>query len=103
MKIKTGDTVVIVSGSRKDKQKKGKVLKTIKETNQVVVEGINIKNKTTRDSQGKKTRVEVEFPINASNVMVFDEKAKKASRIGYTTGKDGKKVRITRTSGTELK
>jgi len=103
MKIKTGDTVVVVSGSRTDKKKKGKVLKTIKETNKVVVEGINIKKKTTRDPQGKKTQVEMEFPINVSNVMVFDEKAKKTSRVGYVAGKDGKKVRITRASQTELK
>jgi len=102
MNIKVGDNVIVVSGSRKDKNKQGKVLKTIKDTNMVVVEGVNIKKKVTRDVNGGKTMVDHEFPVNASNVMYYDEKAKKGSRIGYIE-KDGKKVRVLKASGTELK
>ena len=103
MKIKVGDNVVVVSGSRNDKNKKGKVLEVLKDTNKILVEGINIKKKISRDAQGKKAIVEMEFPVDASNVLFFDEKAKKGSRIGYTTDAQGNKVRVAKASGTELK
>lgn len=103
MKIKTGDMVIVVSGSRKDRNKKGKVLRTLADVNKVVVEGINIKKKIQRDpASGKKTMVDVEFPIDVSNVMFFDEKAKKGTRIGYQTN-DGKKTRLTKASGSSVK
>lgn len=102
MKIKTGDNVIVISGSRKDKNKQGAVLKTFADTNTVVVEGVNLKKKVTRDPSGKKTVVDVEFPINASNVMVYDETSKKGTRVGYIS-KDGKKVRVAKASGAELK
>lgn len=103
MKIKTGDNVIVISGSRKDKNKQGKVLKTFNDTNMVLVEGINIKKKITPDATtGKKVMVDMEFPINASNVMFYDEKASKRSRLGYIK-KDDKKVRVAKASGTELK
>ncbi len=95
--------VVVKSGSRNDQGKKGKVLAVFKDENKVVVEGVNFKKKVTRDAQGKKSIVEVEYPVNASNVMFFDEKAKKASRIGYTKDAKGNKVRVAKASGTELK
>jgi len=102
MNIKVGDNVIVVSGSRKDKNKQGKVLKTFKDNDTVVVEGVNMKKKVTRDPSGKKVMVDIEFPLHASNVMFYDEKAKKGSRIGYII-KDGKKVRVAKASGTELK
>lgn len=102
MKIKLGDTVIVIAGSRTDKNKKGKVLQTFAADNKVVVEGVNIKKKVQRDGSGKKTMVDVEFPIDVSNVKFFDEKSKKGTRIGYTQ-KDGKKVRVAKASGTELK
>jgi len=102
MKIKVGDNVIVTSGSRKDKNKQGKVLKTLIDSNMVVVEGVNFKKKITPDANGKKTMVDVEFPINASNVMFYDEKSKKGTRLGYTQ-KDGKKVRVAKASGTEIK
>lgn len=103
MKIKKGDNVVVISGSRNDKNKQGKVLEILKEKNQILVEGINIKKKITRDSQGKKSMVDMEFPINASNVMFYDEKSKKGTRLGYMVDDKGNKVRVAKASGTELK
>lgn len=102
MKIKVGDNVIVTSGSRKDKNKQGKVLKTFKENEMVLVEGVNLKKKVTQNTSGVKTLVDLEFPIHVSNVMIYDEKSKKGSRIGYTT-KEGKKVRVMKSSGTELK
>ncbi len=103
MKIKEGDNVVVISGSRNDKNKKGKVLKVFKDENKVLVEGVNIKKKVTQDPQGKKSMVDVEFPIHESNVLFFDEKAKKGTRLGYKVDEKGNKVRVAKASGTELK
>lgn len=102
MKIKTGDTVIVISGSRQDKGKQGKVLKRFVEDQKVVVEGINLKKKVVRDASGKKTLVDVEFPLHVSNVAFYDEKSKKGTRLGSVV-KDGKKVRVAKASGTELK
>lgn len=103
MKIKVGDTVIVATGSRDEKGKKGKVLKTFAAENKVLVEGINLKKKVSKDASGKKALVETEFPINASNVLFFDEKSGKGSRLGYLVKEDGSKVRIAKASGTELK
>lgn len=102
MKIKTGDTVIVIAGSRQDKGKQGKVLKRFVEDQKVVVEGINLKKKVVRDASGKKTLVDVEFPLHVSNVAFYDEKSKKSTRLGSLV-KDGKKVRVAKASGTELK
>lgn len=102
MKIKTGDTIIVISGSRQDKGKQGKVLKTLVEENKVLVEGINLRKKVVRDAQGGKSLVEVEFPVHVSNVAFYDEKSKKGTRLGAVI-KDGKKVRVAKASGTELK
>lgn len=103
MKIKKGDNVILKSGSRDDKGKTGKVLEAFKNTNKVLVEGINIKNKITRDPNGKKKSVKMEFPVDVSNVMFFDAKAKKGTRIGFKVDEKGNKVRVAKASGTELK
>ena len=102
MKIKKGDTVIITSGSRKDKKRTGKVLDIVKGKDMIVVEGVNIKKKITKDAAGKKTMVDVEYPVHVSNVMFYDEKAKAGSRIAIEgAGKD--KKRVTKKSGTTLK
>lgn len=103
MKIKKGDNVIVSSGSRKNKNKQGKVLEVFKKENKVLVEGINIKKKITRDTTGKKKMVDMEFPIDVSNVMFYDEKAKKGTRLGFKVDDKGNKVRVAKASGTELK
>lgn len=101
MKIKTGDTVVVIAG--KDKGKTGKVVKTMAKENRVIVEGVNIqtKHKKARTPQDEAGLIKVEGSIDASNVMIYDEKAKAPSRIGYVIEGD-KKVRISKKSGTKL-
>lgn len=94
MNFKTGDKVVVIAG--RDKGKEGKIIKTLRADNKVVVEGINIVKKhlkPTGDTPG--SIVEVENPVHASNVMIIDPKTKKGTRIGHTTNKAGKKVRRT--------
>ena len=99
MKIKQGDTVKVIAG--KDKGKTGTVLTTIKETEQVVIEGINEvkrhqKNRRTR-SQGQ--IIEKSMPIHVSNVALME--GDKAVRVGYSV-EEGKKVRVARPSGKKV-
>ena len=67
MKIKKGDNVIILAGS--DKGKKGKVVKAIPTTNQIVVEGINMKKRSKKATKatGKGQVIEMAMPIDASN------------------------------------
>ena len=101
MNFKVGDEVVVITGS--DKGKKGKILKTLKAENKVVVEGVHIVKKHQRPT-GQETGgiIEREAPIHASNVMIVDPKTKKRTRIGHTTDKNGKKIRIAKKSNAEL-
>lgn len=83
MKIKNGDTVLIISG--KDKGKKAKVIRVLIEENRIVVEGANLRKKHTRPKkQGEKGQiVEIAAPFNVSNVKLICPRCKKATRIGY--------------------
>ena len=101
MKLKTGDKVVVIAG--KDKGKEGTITKTLKDLNKVVVEGVNVAKKHVKpNGQQAGSIVEVEMPIHASNVMVVDPKTKKGTRVGHNINKDGKKVRVTKKSNSNL-
>ena len=93
MKLKVGDKVEVISGS--DKGKTGKIIKTLRNENKVIVEGVHIVKKHQK-SNGNTTGgiLEIEAPIDASNVMIIDPKTKKRTRIGHTIDKNNKKVRI---------
>ncbi len=102
MKIKKGDKVQVIAG--KDKGVTGTVLAVYPDKHQVVVEGVNILKKHMKPNQmnpdgGIFTH---EAPIDISNVMFYDEKAKKAGRIGYVMEGD-KKVRINKKTGKVIK
>ena len=101
MNFKTGDKVVVISG--KDKGKEGKITNILRRDNKVVVEGINIVKKHVKgNGQTAGSINEVEAAINASNVMIVDPKTNKPTRIGHSTNKDGKKIRITKKSNSSL-
>ena len=102
MNFKVGDEVVVITGS--DKGKTGKILKTLKSENKVVVEGVHVVKKhqkpTGQESGGI---LDVEAPIAASNVMIIDPKTKKRTRIGHTTDtKTNKKIRIAKKSSEKI-
>ncbi|HEY3752031.1 MAG TPA: 50S ribosomal protein L24 [Pseudonocardiaceae bacterium] len=104
MKVKKGDTVVVIGG--KDKGAKGKVIQAYPERNRVLVEGVNRIKKHTRVSQtqrGAKSGgiVTQEATIHVSNVMVVDSDGKPA-RVGYRTNDDGKRVRMSRRNGKDI-
>ncbi len=101
MKIKSGDTVIVIAG--KDKGKTGKVVKVLSKENRVIVEGINVqtKHKKARGPKEEGGLVKIEGSIDVSNVMFYDSKAKAPSRIGYVVEGD-KKVRISKKSGSKI-
>jgi large subunit ribosomal protein L24 len=98
LKIKKGDTVVVLTG--KDKGSKGEILKVFPDENRVLVKGINMVKKHTKPSAAGAGGIQnEERPIHASNVALLDPKTSKATRVGYKVAKDGTKTRIARKSG----
>ena len=102
MKIKTGDTVKVITGHYKGTT--GKVIAVDPAKNKVTVEGVNIVKKANKPTQMNPDGgiTQFEAPIDASNVMVVDDK-NGASRVGHKFDKNGKKVRIYKTTGKEIK
>jgi len=98
---KSGDTVIVIAG--KDKGKTGKVIKTLVKENRVIVEGVNIqtKHKKAKSPKDEAGLIKIEGSIDVSNVMYFDTKVNKPSRIGYALEGD-KKVRISKKSGSKI-
>jgi large subunit ribosomal protein L24 len=104
VKVKKGDTVLVIAG--KDKGAKGKVIHAYPARDRVLVEGVNRIKKHTRVSQNQRGAqsggiVTQEAPIHVSNVMVLDSDGK-PTRVGKKTTDDGKRVRISRRNGKEL-
>lgn len=99
MHVKKGDTVQIISG--KDKGKVGEVLSVLPKHSQVVVQGVNIQTKHVKPQQeGESGQITTrEAPVHSSNVMIYSEKQKIASRICYTFTDDGRKVRMLKKTG----
>ncbi len=109
-KIKKGDTIQVMRG--KDAGKKGEVLKVLKtfsrgvSKTQVVVKGVNIVKRSRKPNPQFGIQggiIEIEKPIDLSNVMYFDEKAGKPSRIGFKIDEKGKKIRFSKKSGEAIK
>ncbi len=101
--IKKNDTVVVLAGE--DKGKTGKVLKVLVEKNRALVEGVNMVSKSTKPSAQNPQGgiVKQEAPIHISNLSLIDPKSGKATRVGIKVTEDGKKVRIAKKSGEEIK
>ena len=105
MKVKKGDTVLVVSG--KDKGAKGKVLVAYPTRDKVLVEGVNrIKKHTAISSNERGAQsggiVTQEAPIHVSNVMVIDSDGK-PTRVTYRVDEEtGKKVRVAKSNGKEI-
>ncbi len=100
--LKVGDKVVVIAGSNKGRE--GKVIKTLRDEDKVIVEGVNIVKKHQKPTGGDSGGIlEIEAPIHVSNVMIIDPKTKKRTRIGHDIDKkSNKKVRITKKSSETL-
>ena len=96
--VKTGDTVVVISG--KDKGKQGKITAALPKKGRVVVEGVNVVKPTQANPKGG--IIEKEAPINVSKVMILDPETKKPTRIKKVQQKDGTYVRAAVKSGAVL-
>jgi large subunit ribosomal protein L24 len=98
MKIKKDDTVLVIAG--KDKGKTGKVRRTSVENNKVTVEGINrIKRHLKKGRARQAGIVEIEAPLQASNLMVICNRCSKPTRVGYRILADGEKARFCKQCG----
>lgn len=102
MKIRKGDNVIITNG--KDRGKTGKVMQAFPGVGMVVVEGINkvTKHAKSRKQGEKGQKIEFFGPISISKVAYVDPKTSKPSRLGYQVLEDGRKVRVSKKSGTTL-
>ena len=96
MKIKKGDMVKVIAG--KDKDKEGKVIAVNHKDGKLLVEGVNMITKHTKPSAQNQAGgiINQEAPIDASNVMYVHNG--KATRVGFAM-KDGKKVRVAKSTG----
>ncbi|MCA3236933.1 MAG: 50S ribosomal protein L24 [Curvibacter sp.] len=102
-KIRKGDEVIVLTG--RDKGKRGKVALRKDETH-VVVEGVNLVKKHTKPNPMKGTTggiLEKSMPIHQSNVAIFNAATGKADRVGIKLLADGKRVRVYKSSGEEIK
>ncbi|OGZ65482.1 MAG: 50S ribosomal protein L24 [Candidatus Staskawiczbacteria bacterium RIFCSPHIGHO2_02_FULL_43_16] len=101
MKVKKGDSVLIISG--KDKGRVAKILKSIPKQRMILVEGMNLKSKHVRPKkQGEKGQVvKMPLPIQVSNAKFLCPKCGKASRLGYKIDGD-KKFRICKKCKSEV-
>ena len=101
MKIRKGDTALIISG--KDRGKKGKVIEVLPKKGEIIVEGSNLRKKHMKPKKsGEKGQiVEMPAPINLSNVKLICPKCGKATRVGYKV--EGKrKYRFCKKCGQEI-
>ena len=92
-RLKKGDMVKVISG--KEKGKLGKILKAIRDKNQIIVEKLNIvKRHKKPDAKGKGGILEKEGPMSLSKVMYVCSKCDVGVRVGFRILDDGAKVRI---------
>ena len=102
-KIRKGDQVIVLTG--RDKGKRGAVLRRV-DDDHVLVEGINMVKKHVKPNPMKGTTggvIDKTMPIDQSNVAIFNPATAKADRVGAKILVDGKKVRIFKSSGEEIK
>ncbi|MBL8289393.1 MAG: 50S ribosomal protein L24 [Rubrivivax sp.] len=102
-KIRKGDPVIVLAG--RDKGKRGTVTSRVDE-DRLVIEGVNVVKKHVKPNPMKGTTggvVDKTMPIHQSNVAIFNAKTGKADRVGVKLLEGGKKVRVFKSSGEEIK
>ena len=102
-KIRKGDEVIVIAG--RDKGKRGTVVSRADEDH-LVVEGVNLVKKHAKPNPMKGIAggiVDKTMPIHQSNVAIFNAATGKADRVGVKVTEDGKKVRVFKSSGEEIK
>jgi large subunit ribosomal protein L24 len=104
LKIKADDTVVVIAG--KDRGKTGRVLRVDPKAERVYVEGLNIVKRHQRPVPGRPNLqvgvISKEGPIHVSNVALADPKDGRPTRVGVRRTETGRRMRVTKRSGTEV-
>ena len=103
-KLRTGDEVIVISG--KDLGKKGTLREILKSKNKGIVTGINMVKKHTKPNPEMGITggvVEQEAAISLSNLAIWNPKKKSKDKIAYSTSKEGKKIRLYKSEGAEIK
>ena len=101
LKIKRGDTVVVISG--KEKGKRGEVDRVEPKKERVVVTGVNVRTRHARPSQQNQEGLfTFEAPIHVSNVMIVDPDSGEPTRVGYRFTDSGEKIRVSKKSGKDI-
>ena len=97
MKLKKGDTVVVIAG--KDKGVEGEVIQVMPRDNKVIVNGVNTAKKHSKPSRGNQQGgiIDRDMPVDVSNVMLVHKG--KPTRVGYKVNADGTKVRVAKSTG----
>ena len=102
-KMRKGDQVIVIAG--RDKGKRGTVSLRADDSH-VVVDGINMVKKHAKPNPMKGTNggiIEKTMPIHQSNIAIFNSATGKADRVGVKLSSDGKRVRVYKSSGEEIK
>lgn len=105
MKIKTGDTVIVIAGN--DKGQKGEVLRVDRQNNRVVVDGVNVvkKHQKPQNVGGRQSPggiIEFEAAMSVSNVMLVCPHTGEPTRIGIRRDDEGKRIRFSKKSGQDI-
>jgi len=101
-RIKKDDEVFVISG--RDKGARGRVLKVLRDKDQVIVEGVATVKKHQKPTQKNQQGgiIEKNLPIHISKVMLVDPTTQKPTRVRFETNAEGQKVRVAVKSGTPL-
>jgi large subunit ribosomal protein L24 len=96
VKIRKGDTVEVMSGSRKDKGKRGEVINVFLDDHRLVVQGVNVRTKHQKQMQNttgrnikNAGRIEFEGPVDISNVMLVCPKCGEPTRVAIQRDDNG--------------
>ena len=101
LKIKRGDTVMVITG--KEKGKRGEVERVLPRENRVVVSGVNVRTRHARPTQNNQQGLYTfAAPIHVSNVMLVDPSSGEPTKVGYRFTASGEKVRVARRSGEDI-
>ena len=103
IKLKKGDTVMVLAG--REKGKTGTIIATHPAENKVTIEGINVVKKHIKPNKQYPQGgiIDITKPIWVSKVAIVDPSTKKPSKIGMSVDKDGKRTRVFKKSGKEIK
>jgi len=102
-KLRKGDQVIVITG--RDKGKRGTISQRV-DDDHVLVDGVNIVKKHAKPNPMKGTTggvIDKTMPIHQSNVAIFNPATSKGDRVGVKLQADGKKVRIFKSTGDEIK